>query len=128
MKIQTALIAICAAVSAAPALAARESPYTPAAFHAAQAGGEAILVDVFAPWCPICRSQQATMKKLLVDKTYSGLHVFRIDYDSQKTDWQSLHVQRQGTLIAFKGAAEVDRVNFDTDPAAIRHALDAAVR
>ena len=128
MRRPLSILAVSLSLLASPAFAAQETPFTPAAFHTAQANHEAILVDVFASWCPICRSQQGTLKKLTADRSYDHLHIFRIEYDTQKADWQALHVIKQGTLIAFKGGTEVDRVNFNTDEGVIHHALAAAVR
>ena len=99
-----------------PAHAAIETPYNTAAVATAQAKGDPILIDVAAWWCPVCASQHSTIKRLVADKRYDKLHIFKLNYDSQKAEWQSLGVHRQATLIGYKGKQEVGRVEFQTDP------------
>ena len=88
------------------------------AFADAQAAGKTILVDVFAPWCPVCRKQQTTIQS--IQKERPSLVVFQIDYDSSKDLLKRFNVQKQATLIMFKGKTEVGRLSYDADPANIR--------
>lgn len=97
----------------------RAVPFTQAAFDAAKAAGKPILVEVHAPWCPVCRAQQAGIAAAQRDAANADLVVFRIDFDSQKTEQRPLRVTRQSTLIAFNGARETGRLLGDTSPAAI---------
>lgn len=124
--LQMALI-IAAAVSVAPAQAAIEAPYSAAAVAAAQARGEPVLVDVAAWWCPVCTSQHSTIKKLVADKRFDKLHIFKLNYDTQKLDWQALGVHRQATLIGYKGKQEVGRIEFQTDADLIQKLLTSTV-
>jgi thiol-disulfide isomerase/thioredoxin len=94
------------------------TPYDAKAFAAAQAAGKTILVDVFAPWCPVCKRQQSIIQSL--QKERPSLVVFRVDYDSAKDVLRTFRVQRQGTLILFKGKDEVGRLIYDADPDRIR--------
>ena len=123
---QMALI-VAAALSIAPAQAAIEAPYSAAAVAAAQAKGEAVVVDVAAWWCPVCISQHSTIKKLVADKRFDKLHIFKLNYDSQKSEWQALGVHRQATLIGYKGKHEVGRVEFQTDADLIQKLLTSTV-
>jgi len=109
------LTLLVAAAAVSPAQAATEMPYNTAAVAAAQAKGGPILIDVGAWWCPVCASQHSTIKRLVADKRYDKLHIFKLNYDTQKTEWQSLGVHRQATLIGYKGKREVGRVEFQTD-------------
>lgn len=97
----------------------RATPFTQAAFDAAKAAGKPILVEVHAPWCPVCRAQQAGIAAAQHDAANADLVVFRIDFDSQKAEQRPLRVTRQSTLIAFNGARETGRLLGDTSPAAI---------
>lgn len=96
-------------VVAGPGAAAEHRPYTQAAFEAAQAQGRAILVDVYAPWCPTCRAQEPVLERLTATPAYADLIVFRVDFDSQKDVLRRFGAQRQSTLIAFRGARETGR-------------------
>jgi thioredoxin-like negative regulator of GroEL len=123
------LTAITAAiVIAAPASAAVQRAFDRAAFDAAKAAGGPVLVDVAAWWCPVCHSQDGTIKAAIADPRYAKLTIFTISYDRQKPDWQALGVRKQGTLIAFTGGHEVGRIEFQTDKAAINALLQSTVK
>ena len=108
------LIAILGALSVANAA----TPFDPKGFQAAQTAGKTILIDVYAPWCPVCKKQQPTVEA--IQKERPSLVVFQVDFDSAKDVLRNLRVQKQGTLIVFKGTNEVGRLIYDPDPANIR--------
>lgn len=114
-------------VVAAPAFAAETRPYSDAAFAAAQAQGRPIVIDVHAPWCPICAAQQRVIAATTADPRYAKMIVFRIDYDSQKPLWKKFGAQKQSTLIAFKGKRETGRMAYDASPAKVNALLASAV-
>lgn len=107
----------------APAFAQQQQvraiPFTQAAFDAARAAGKPILVEVYAPWCPVCRAQQAPLIAAQNDPANADLVLFRIDFDSQRAEQRALRVTRQSTLIAFRGNRETGRLLGDTNRAAI---------
>ena len=103
------LAALGAALAVVPAQAAERLAFEAARFEAAQRAGRSILVDVTAPWCPICFVQGLTLAALGFDSRFKDLIVFTVDYDSQKAVLRRFNVQRQGTLIVFKGTQEVAR-------------------
>ena len=90
-----------------------------AAFAAAQKAGKGILIDVSAPWCPVCQAQQPILSGLFAEPEYKDLVVFEVDFDSRKDVLKALNVRQQSTLIVFKGAVETGRSVGVTDPAAI---------
>lgn len=114
-------------VFAVPAQAAEVKKFTANEFAAAQAAGKSILVDVKAPWCPICASQHGTIQTAIASSKFNKLTIFEIDYDTQKDVWRGLGVRKQGTLIAYKGKQEVGRVEFKTDKMVINDLLASAV-
>lgn len=107
------------APATAQATAVRHVPFTQAAFAAAQAAGKPILIDVYAPWCPVCRAQQAPIAAAQADPANADLVVFRLDFDGQKTEQRPLRVTGQATLIAFRGRTETGRLQGNSDRAAI---------
>lgn len=117
------LIAI-ALLGAVPATAAEWKDFTAEDFTAAKSAGKPILVDVFAAWCPVCRAQNPILVKLAKEPKYKDLVVFKLDYDMQKADLIPLKVQRQSTLILFKGDNELDRSVGDTSEQSIEGMLD----
>jgi thioredoxin 1 len=125
----SAAIAATAFVAVAqPAAAAEFKPFDRATFDAAQKAGRPILVEVNAWWCPVCASQSKTIKATVIMPEYKNLLVLRINYDKQKSEWQAFGVQKQSTLIAFKGGRELGRVSYITDKAKIQALLATTTR
>ncbi len=117
-----------AAVLAAPiASAADKKPFDQKAFDAAQAAGKPILVEVSAPWCPICKAQAPILSRLRNDPKFKELVSFDIDFDSQKELLKKLNVQKQSTLIVFKGKQETGRSTGDTNAGSIATLLGRSI-
>lgn len=110
-----------------PAMASERVPFDQAAFDAAQAAGEAILVHVTADWCEVCQAQKPIVAELTRKPELAAIKVFNVDFDSQKDLLRTFRVQFQSTLIVFKGGTEVGRSTGETDPAKIEALLDGAV-
>ncbi len=110
-----------------PASATNLRPYTDAAFAAAQAEGRPILIDVHAPWCPVCAAQGKVIDKATADPKFAKLIVFRIDYDTQKPLWQKFKAQKQSTLIAFHGTRETKRLAYDANADHVNAVLAATL-
>ncbi|KPF62665.1 hypothetical protein IP88_14620 [alpha proteobacterium AAP81b] len=125
----TLAAALFASVAAATvASAATTVPFDQAQFAAAQAAGKPTLVEVHAWWCPICASQSGTLKALSSRPDTADLTIFRINYDKQKEALKQFGVQRQGTIIGFKGKEQTGRIDFKTDKAVITALVDATVK
>ena len=116
------------AFSAGAALAFDEKPFDQAAFEAAQSSGKPILIDVFAPWCPVCKAQQAVLGGLKQDAKYNDLTVLKVDFDNQPDVLKSFNVRQQSTLIAFKGKTETGRSAGDTNKASIEALIATAMQ
>lgn len=115
-----AAFALATTVSFAPVASATDKkPFDQAAFDAARAAGKPILVEVTAPWCPTCKAQAPTLSKLRADAKFKELVSFNIDFDTQKDLLKTFGVQKQSTLIVFKGKQEMGRSTGVTDPQAI---------
>jgi thioredoxin 1 len=98
------------------ASAAEWKSFTQADFAAAKKDGKSILVDIFAPWCPVCRAQNPILTKLTREPEFKDLVVFKIDFDNQKADVRALGATSQSTLITFKGETETGRSVGETNP------------
>lgn len=79
------------------------------AFAAAQGQGRPILVQISAPWCPICRAQKPILAALAADPRFRTLAIFTIDFDTQRDLVRRFGAQMQSTLIVYKGSTEVAR-------------------
>lgn len=111
-----ALLALAPLAAAAPARAGESVPYSPEAFAAAQKAGRPILMEVSAPWCPICKTQKPILAKLAADPRFKNLQIFDVDFDSQKDVLRRFDARMQSTLIAFKGETETGRSVGETQP------------
>lgn len=110
-----------------PAEAGEATPFSAAAFEAAQKGGKPILVAVSAPWCPICKTQKPILAKLAAEPRFKELQIFDIDFDSQKDLLRRFNARMQSTLIVFKGTAETGRSVGETQPEWIEGLLEKAL-
>jgi thioredoxin 1 len=121
-------LAVTTALSlAAIASAADKKPFDQKAFEAAQAAGKPILVEVSAPWCPICKAQAPILARLTSEPKFKELVSFNIDFDSQKDLLKKFNVQKQSTLIVFKGKQETGRSTGDTNAASIASLLGKSI-
>ncbi len=108
------------------ARAATETPYTEAAFQAAQQAGKPILIDITAPWCPVCAKQHPILSQLYTTPEFKDLQVFDVDFDTSKPLLHTLGVQMQSTMIVYHGAKEEGRATGQTAAPAIHDLLAKA--
>jgi thioredoxin 1 len=109
------------------ALAMDKKPFDQKAFEAAQAAGKPILIEVTAPWCSVCKAQAPTLSRLRSDPRFAKLVAFDIDFDSQKDLLKKFNVQKQSTLIVFKGKQEAGRSTGDTNAGSIEALLGKSI-
>jgi thiol-disulfide isomerase/thioredoxin len=122
-----AMIASLALLGALPASAAEWKPFSASAFAAAQKEGKSIFVDIFAPWCPVCRAQNPILVQLTREPKFKDLVVFKVDFDNQLGDVRALKANSQSTLITYKGEAEKGRSVGDTNEKSIAALLQSAL-
>lgn len=122
-----ALTAVAALSLGLIASAATKIPFDQKAFDAAQAAGKPILVEVTAPWCPTCKAQAPILARLKSEPKHKGLVSFDIDFDSQKDLLRKFNVQKQSTLIVFKGRQETGRSTGDTNADSIASLLGKSI-
>ena len=130
MMLRRALLGLAAvlamAVLATPAQA-DPIPFEAGAFAAAQKAGRPILVEVSAPWCPICKTQKPILASLSAEPRFKDLAVFTIDFDSQRDLVRRFEARMQSTLIVYKGKTEVGRSVGETQPEWIEQLLEKAL-
>jgi thiol-disulfide isomerase/thioredoxin len=122
-----ALTGISGPVGGATAQAFEAKTFTPTAFEAAQKAGTPILVEVTAPWCSVCKAQKPILSELTAKPKFAKLVTFRLDFDTQKDALKMLGVQRQSTLISYKGGKEVGRSTGVTDKSALEDQLNKSI-
>lgn len=121
------LLASAMVLAALPAYAAAPRPYDQAAFDAAQSDGKPILVQISAPWCPICKAQKPIIAKLATDRRFAEMTVFEIDFDSERNLVRRFDARSQSTLILYRGKTEVGRSVGETQPEWIEAFLEKAL-
>jgi thioredoxin 1 len=114
-----------AAALAVPALASTR--FTPAALAEAQKAGKSILVEVSAPWCPVCKAQKVVLSDLGKQERFKKLVKFEVDFDTQKDALKALNVRMQSTLIVYKGDKEMGRLAYDAKRETIEALLAKAL-
>ena len=119
-----ALALTAALMLAGAAQATSPVPFDPAAFEAAQAQGRPILVQISAPWCPICKTQKPILATLSAEPRFKDLAVFTIDFDSQRDLVRRFEARMQSTLIAYRGKTEVGRSVGETQAEWIEQLLE----
>ena len=107
--------------------AAEPVAYDAAAFETAQQEGRPVLVQISAPWCPICRAQKPILAALSADPRFKDFAVFTIDFDAQRDLVRRFGAQMQSTLILYKGRTEVARSVGETQPEWIEQLLEKAL-
>lgn len=122
-----AAFAAAALAVSAPAFAEGSKPYDPAAFDAAVKSGKPVLVEISAPWCPICKTQKPIIGKLLAEPRYKDLTAFELDFDTGKAEVRRLGANVQSTLLVYKDGKEVGRSVGETQAEWIADLLDKAV-
>lgn len=110
------------------AFALETKAFDPAGFKAAQDAGKPVIIDVFAPWCPTCKAQQKVLESIKDKPELAGVTVFKVDYDTQTDALAAFKVNRQSTIIAFKGATETARATGVTDAGAIEALIGTALK
>ncbi len=117
------LLATAASARAAVLVPFTETRFTTAAFKAAQARGEPILVEIFATWCPTCAQQKPIIDRLAKTAEFRRLVILRVDFDSQKPIVHAFGARMQSTLLVFHGTHLRGVTVGETHPAAIKALL-----
>jgi thioredoxin 1 len=105
------------------ALALTVKPYSEAELASLQQAGKPVTVHFHAEWCPTCKNQAKSLEELKADPGLRDMTVLVADYDNVKDLRRSLKVRSQSTMVIYKGAQEVARVNGQTRAADIRAEL-----
>lgn len=93
-------------------------PYTAEAVKAAMAEGKTTLLFFHAPWCPVCKAQEPKVKAQL-NGAHKDVVAFTVDYDSNVALRKELKVDKQSTLILYRGMKEVARLSYKSDDESI---------
>lgn len=120
--------ALFAVLFSASAFALDKKPFDAAAFKASQDAGHAILVDVYAQWCPTCQAQRKVLDGLKDDAVYKDITIYEVDFDTQTDALKMFGARTQSTLIAFKGSKETGRSAGATKQEAIEALLQSTLK
>ena len=93
-------------------------PYTAEGDKAAMGEGKTTLLFFHAPWCPVCKAQEPKVQAHL-NGAHKEVVAFKVDYDSNLALRKELKVEKQSTLILYRGMKEVSRLSYQSDDASI---------
>jgi thiol-disulfide isomerase/thioredoxin len=94
---------------ATTAFAGEWQTFNQAAFDEAKAQGKTVVLDFHADWCSTCKKQKPILEGLLKEPSMSSVVGFTVDFDKATELKTTMKVQKQSTLIVFKGSNEVAR-------------------
>lgn len=123
LRMATALVLL---IMSGVSLALDKQPFDAERFAQLQQAGEVVLVDVFAPWCPTCKRQQALLAQWAEANPAQKLHVLVVDFDNDKANVTRFKAPRQSTLVLFQGATQQWFSVAETRYEVIEAALDEA--
>lgn len=124
MKLIPALLALGLAAASSLVHALDIQPYSPAALASEQQADKIVALHFHADWCPTCRAQEKVFHGWKGDASVPGTLLI-VNYDNERELRKKLGVRTQSSLIVYKGASEKARIAGDTDPQALRAALQA---
>lgn len=103
-------------------------PFDQRAFDAAVSSGKSVVLDFHADWCPVCKAQAPILAELIKTDTavMKGLVAFKADFDTAAALKKQFGVQKQSTIVVFKGGKEVARSTGVTDRAALAELIAKA--
>jgi len=84
-----------------------DAPFTEERFEKLQEKDALILVDVYADWCPVCKSQQKVLAEFREKHPDVPLHTLQVDFDEQKKWVKHFRAPRQSTLILYRGEEQL---------------------
>lgn len=93
----------------APAVIGKQQAYSDAAFAAATASGETFIVAFHKKGCALCQAQQKALNEVYTREDFKNLTVLVVEYPTDKATIGKFAAKEQGTLITFKGGAEINR-------------------
>lgn len=102
------------------------TPYSAAALAKAQQAGEPVALHFHATWCVTCKAQQRAFEQMKADADLP-LAILVADFDTERDLMRQLQVRDRSTLIVYRGTTERSRLSFETDPAKLKAALQAAL-
>ena len=106
---------------------AGEQPFDRAAYTAALAKGQPVIVDFSASWCPTCKAQKPIVQGLLKEPALQGVTLFVADFDNETALKKELRVTQQSTFVVFKAGKEVARSTGQTDKAVLAEVFAKAL-
>lgn len=83
--------------------------YKEKAYEEAKAKDAPYAFHFYAEWCTICLAQKRAIQALENDKNLQNYTVFLVDFDFQRKIKAKYGVERQSTIILFRGDQELTR-------------------
>lgn len=120
-------LGLAAAIASSAFAADAPKPFSQAAFESALASQKPFVVQVSAPWCPICRAQKPIVAKLRDQPRFKAFEVFDIDFDTDKASVRAVGARLQSTLIVYNRGREIARTVGDREEGWIEELFEKAL-
>jgi thiol-disulfide isomerase/thioredoxin len=127
MKNYQLVMSVLSLVLTTGAWAAEPKPFSRAEYEQAKTQGKTVVLDFHADWCSTCAKQKPVLESLLIEKELVPVVAFTVDYDNENELKRELKIQKQSTLVVFKGKKEVARNMGLTDSAEIESLIQKGI-
>lgn len=102
------IVFVSAGFLASPVFAFSAQDFNKKSFESAQKEGKAIMVDVYASWCPTCKAQHKDLEAIFKEDQFKDVVSFKLDFDNKDLvrSFEKLidkRIPRQSTIVFFKG-------------------------
>lgn len=92
-------------------------------FDRYQKNGEAVLVEIYASWCPTCKAQHEALKTLESSGLRPKVRAIRIDFDRDSTFRRDIGINYTGAMLIFKNGDIVAQAAGLVTPQSIKNFL-----
>lgn len=121
------LLAIFLAFTLVPAHALEILEYKEKLVAADEASESVYVIHFFAEWCTVCLAQKKILRELQSNKEFDKVKIYLSDFDFERKVKIKHNVERQSTLIIFRGQQEIARSLAVTDKAKLEEFLKKAL-
>ncbi len=106
---------IAAALFIGSAAALEKERFSMERFQELQAGGELVVVDIYADWCGTCAKQQEILADYREEHPDVDLHILEVDFDKDDEWVRHFRAPRQSTILVYAGEEQYSYTVAETD-------------
>ncbi len=115
LKLMAGLGALAAIGAASFSHAGTIEEFDLAAFDAARASGQPVVLAVHAWWCGTCRAQKPVQKQIMTEPGLEKVRLFVVDFDKNKKWLKTMNITAQSVMVVYVGKNEFNRSLGETN-------------